>query len=198
MRTSRAELLPFIELNKQEKTQGFKVPWEERYALICAHFPAADRIDWSRAFQDVEVFGRLVYDMLWQDQKEEWTGEGRPVFNPKRAREKLQQWLGNDYSFVPFTEAFNTLAGDRSLRHIASKIDSSSHYVWNLKHGVTQPDLYTIERIAKAFKKDPSYFLEYRISYILGALGKQMDLAPEVTVDIYRQINRGKSRNGSH
>ncbi len=194
-RTSRAELLPFIELNKKEKTQGFKIPWEERYALICAHFPNADRLDWNLAFADVEVLGRLIYDILWQDQKEEWDGIGvRPVFSQRRARQRLNQYLGNDYSYVPFTEAFNTLAGTRSLRHLASKLEVSSHYIWNLKHGVSHPDLYTIERIAKVFKKDPSYFLEYRISYILGALGKQMDIAPEITVDIYRQINRGKSK----
>lgn len=193
-RTVRQEILPFIELNKQEKTQGYKVPWGERYALICAHFPNADQMDWNFAFKDVEVFGRLIYDILWQDQKEEWDGKGiRPVFSPPRARQKLRQYLGNDYSYVPFTEAFGALAGDRSIRHLASKIGISAHYAWNLKNGVSQPDLFIIEQIARAFKKDPSYFREYRISYILGALGDQMDLAPEITVDIYRKISRRKS-----
>ena len=193
-RTARAELLPFIELNEREKAQGFKVPWSERYALICEHFPTADKLDWNQAFNDVEVFGRLIYDILWQDQKEEWDGKGlRPVFSQPRARQRLTQYLGNDYSYVPFTQAFSTLAGTRSIRHLASKVGVSPHFAWNLKKGVSQPDLHTIEKIAKAFKKDPSYFLEYRISYILGALGAQMDLLPEVTVDIYRKISRRKN-----
>lgn len=192
-RTIKAELLPFIELNKIEKEQGKKVPWGERYALICSHFPSAERLDWRQAFKDIDVWGRVIYDMLWQDQKEEWDGVGiRPGFDMPRGREKLRQWMGNDYSFVPFTQAFCTLAGNRSYRHLASKLNISAHYVWKLKNGTSQPDLYMMERIAVAFKKEPSYFLEYRIAYILGAIGDQMDLAPEISVDLYRQISRAK------
>lgn len=193
-RPVKAELQPFIELNKQEKSQGAKIPWKDRYALICSHFPAAERLDWRAAFRDEGVWGRLVYDLLVHDQKAEWDGKGpRPPFDPKRARERLNQWMGNDYSYVEFEQTFNTLVGERSLRHIASKMGVSAHFVWKLKNGTASPDLYTLERIAKAFKKDPSYFLEYRIAYVLGALGDQMDLAPEISVDLYRRVRRGRA-----
>lgn len=194
-RTVRADLRPFIELNEQEKLQGTKVDWAARYALICAHFPTAERLDWREAFKDTDVWGRVVYDMLEQDQKAEWDGKGkRPPFDLARGKEKLRQWMGNDYSFEPFTPAFRTLVGNRSYRHIASKLGVSPHYAWKLKNGTSQPDLYTMERIAIAFKKHPSYFLEYRISYVLGALGDQMDQAPEMSVDLYRQISRNKNK----
>lgn len=190
-RTVRAELQPFIELNAQEKAEGIKIPWKERYGLICAHFPSAERLDWRLAFKDIDVWGRVIYDMLWQDQKEEWDGKGpRPSFDLQRGREKLRQWMGNDYAYGPFIEAFGTLAADRSYRHLASKLGMSAHYVWKLKNGTSTPDLYTLEKIARAFRKDPSYFREYRIAYVLGAIGDQMDMAPEISVDLYRKINR--------
>lgn len=195
--TQRRELEPFNELNEKEKSAGKKMPWKERYEVIRAHFPVVDQIDWMKAFQDTDLYGRLWRDILRVDQVNEANaGQGpRPALDPKRARERLRQLMGEDYTYLPFQESFTILAGNRSVRHLASKAGLGKHFVWNLKNGVTQPDLYTLEVIAKAFGKDPSYFLEYRIAYVIGAMASRMEKAPEMTVDMYRELRMQKRLN---
>ena len=198
--TPRPELEPFIELNKREKAKkaaGIKIStleaWRERYVLIKAHFPIVEQIDWMKAFNDKELYGRLWKDILRVDQQEldeENSGQGPRPLDPKRAKERLRQLQGDDYSYLPFHEAFTNLAGKRSIRHLASKIGLGKHVTWNFKNGVKEPDLYTLEQIARAFGKDPSYFLEYRLAYIVGAIASRMELAPEMTVDMYRELRQ--------
>lgn len=190
-RTSRPELAVFIELNDEEKRTKVKTPWKVRYELIKEHFPVAERIDWRKAFQDLDLYGRLIRDILEDDQKAVPKGQRTP-FDIDQAKARFRQFAGDDYTLLPFDQAFDNLCGNRSFRHLMSKLDMPRMSVWRLKAGVKEPDLYTIEQVAKAFDKDPSYFLEYRIATILGALGDQMDMAPEMTVDLYRRIHRKK------
>lgn len=189
-RTSRPELAVFIELNQLEKSTGHKTPWKDRYALIVHHFPMAERIDWRKAFRDLDLYGRLLRDILENDQKTEARPGPRPSFDHGLARDRLRQFAGDDFTQLPFVQAFRVLAGNRSIRHLETKLDMTRGVVWKLKAGLKEPDLYTMERVAKAFHKDPSYFVEYRIAYIMGALGDQMEQAPEMTVDLYRRLQR--------
>ena len=188
-RTSRPDLAVFNELNDSERASGVKTPWKLRYELIKEHFPIAERIDWRKAFQDLDLYGRLIRDILENDQKANAKGP-RSGFNQEEARARFRQFAGDDYTQLPFVEAFRILAGPRSIRHLQYKLNMKRNSVWKLKAGIKEPDLYTIEQVAKAFNKDPSYFVEYRVAVILGALGDQMSMAPEMTVDLYRRIQR--------
>lgn len=199
-RTPRPELAVFHELNAKEKATGIKTPWKDRYALIREYFPVAVRFDWRKAFQDYDdpLYGRIIRDILEHDQKA--LNKERQPFDPDQAKARLRQLSGDDYTSLPFVEAFGVLAGKRSIRHIQTKfencgLDVSRGTVWKLKNGLKEPDLYTLEKIAEAFNKHPSYFVEYRIYYILGALGDQMDMAPELTVDLYRRLQRKKVKS---
>jgi transcriptional regulator with XRE-family HTH domain len=181
-RTPRPELVPFIELNAEEKASKQKLPWK-RADLITAHFPQAAKMDWHVAFRDPDLWGRFLKDIHGGDKNE----------SPQRARERLRQITGNDYSYDPFNIAFKTLAGSRSVRHLATKLNLSTQITWKLRKGIKAPDLELIEKIAEAFGKHPSYFVEYRIAYILGALGDQMEMAPEISVDLYRKLRKQRA-----
>ncbi len=181
----RPELVPFIELNAEEKALGEKMPWK-RDLLIHKQFPSVARLNWRQALsQDDTLWGKLLKDLL--DPKI-IAGEDQ-----RRTKERLRQMTGNDYSHLPFTDAFRTLAGSRSIRHLATKLKLGQHIIFDLKSGAKQPDIKMLEQIARGFGKDPSYFVEYRISYILGALGDQMESAPEMSVDLYRKIRKKRS-----
>lgn len=180
-RTARPELVPFVELNAEEKAAGEKFPWK-RSDLITAHFPNATKMDWHVAFQDPDLWGRFLKDIHGGSKDE----------TPQRARERLRQLTGNDYSYDPFIVAFKTLAGSRSVRHLATKLNLSTQITWKLKKGIKAPDLPLMEHIAAAFGKHPSYFVEYRIAEILAALGDQMEMAPEMSVDLYRKLRKQK------
>lgn len=170
-----------------------KIPWEDRLALIHKEFPNSSQLDWARAFGDIDLLGRVLRDILKTDQSKPGRSGPRPALDRKQAESRLRQFLGADYTLLEFRDAFRVLADGRSHRHLATKIGLDRNLVQKLLAGKKDPDLPTIESIAQAFGKDPSYFLEYRVNYILGALGKQMYNAPEITVDLYKRISSGKS-----
>lgn len=186
-RTKRPELEPFHELNSREKATGKKASWGERFELIAKQFPNAVKFDWHEAFRDNdELFGRIIRD-IW--------GEKVPL--SKEALDSLRKILGEDYSVSPFRETFIYLVGDRSVRHVATKTGLSATVVHELKHGQRQPDLFTLEQIAAGFNKHPSYFMEYRAWYLMGAMLDHLMQSPETTVDLYKKFkdDHGETTN---
>lgn len=190
VRPARKEIQPFIALNAEEKRTNTHLSWKDRYALIIEAFPSSVRLEWAEAFRDIDLYGRLIKDILRIDQVyDHRNGPGpRPVLDKDRARERFRQLMGEDFSCEPFTVAFPSLAGTRSVRHLATKIGMGRHLTHDLILGKKVPDLWTIEQIAEAFGKHPSYFIEYRNAYILRALGDQLELSPETSVDLYKQL----------
>lgn len=172
-----------------------KVPWEDRLALIHEEFPSTVRLEWEQAFQDIELFGRIIRDLLKTDLSEPGRSGPRPSLDRKAAEVRLRQMRGQDFTELPFPQALRVLANGRSHRHLASKVGLDRNMVQKLLAGKREPDIPIMEQVAKSFGKDPSYFLEYRVAYVLGALGAQMAKAPEMTVDLFYRLSRdGRSR----
>lgn len=193
----KRDLTVFDDLNERESVAKKKIPWQERYLIIKEQFPSIDRLNWAEAFKNVDLFGRVLRDILRIDQSlDSRTGPGpRPVLDEKRARERLRQLLGQDFSYSPFGETFDVMTAGRSMRGMAAKTGLSVKMIFQLKHGEREPDLYIMEQIAKAFNKDPSYFVEYRTAFIISALCDQMDKSPETTVDLYKKLSHGWNNN---
>lgn len=187
-RPPRPELAPFLELNQLEKKTGKKRP-EERSRMIREQFPSVDRLDWAEAFKDTELYLKIWMDILSDDQKEAYGGTRKPL-DPERAKERLRQLMGQDFSCENFAESLAFLAGDRSIRQLARKIGLSATRTYELKTGTRLPDLYEMETIAAAFNKHPSYFVEYRVEYIAAAMVQHMLKSPETSIDAYKRLRR--------
>lgn len=168
-----------------------KLPWPERMAIIYEEFPVTARLDWDKAFHnDIELFGRVLRDILKVDQTVPGRSGPRPVLNQAEALARLRQFQGVDFSELEFHEAFRSLTREASIRAIAHRTGLDRNMVHKLLTGSRQPDLYTMEAVAKAYKKAPSYFKEYRVAYVLAALRDRMELAPEITVDLYKKLSK--------
>lgn len=165
-----------------------KVPWQERVKLINEVFPTTVKMDWMKAFNDIDLFGRILRDILKVDQTSPGRSGPRPVLDRKKATERLRQFMGADYSDAIFPQAFRELAAGKSVRGISAKTGVEKTMVQNLLTGKRQPDVALMEQIARAFKKEPAYFYEYRIAYVLAALGDRMSGSPEMTVDLYKKL----------
>lgn len=187
-----ADIERFKKMNAQEKSQGKRVPWKERYAVVVEQFPSVETLDWERAFRDPELLGRVLRDILKADQAQgKQSGPGpRPVLDGAEGFERYRQLAGDDYAYVPFVEAFKALVGDRSIRHVSSITGINPTMVFKLLHGQREPDLYLMEEIASGFKKHPSFFMEYRVAYIIGSLAHFITKAPETTVSLYDRIRK--------
>jgi len=165
-----------------------KMPWSKRMEMINEHFPSTVHLEWTRAFNDVELFGRILRDILKVDQTPAGRSGPRPVLDRKTATERFRQFQRTDFSMMPFQETFEMLAGDRSIRALAVKIGIDRNMVQKLLAGTRDPDIDLIKLIAKSFKKDPSFFAEYRAAYVLGALEMRMMNSPETTIDLYKKF----------
>lgn len=173
----------FREANQQ------KLPWDKRAQLIQERFPSSRDLNWKAAFdRDLNLFGRIMRDILKLDQAAPGRPGPRPSLDQTQATKRLRQFMGQDYSILPFAEAFRILAGERSIRQLARKVDLTKTQVHRLLRNEMEPDAYVMEQVAKAFDKRPSYFLEYRTLVIANALLDRMAYAPESTIGIYRKL----------
>src|SRR5688500_1790328 len=158
------DLSVFQEANKN------KIPLQERQKLIAEKFPDTKDFNWKKAFDnDLDLFARIIRDILKLDQAQPGRPGPRPSIDYGDGVRRLRQFMGQDYALLPFHEAFRILAGDRSVRSLASKLGIDRNQVHRLLTGKVYPGLYDIEVVAKAFGKHPSYFLEYRIQYIANS-----------------------------
>lgn len=175
-----------------------KVPWAQRLQDIKKEYPSFDALDWDQAFQnDLDLMGRIIRDILKHEHAEPGHSGPRPALDRDTAKQKLAQIMGMDYSLEKFPLALATLSSGRSIRHIATKTGLNRNTVHRLLKGDVFPDPWTMEVVAKAFNRHPSFFLEYRIDSLMAALESQMQLAPELTIDVYRQAVRGVPRGRS-
>ena len=169
-----------------------RTPWTERLKTIKSQWPSVENLNWEKAFrEDIELFGRIIRDILKQEQAEPGHSGPRPSLDQKTAKSKLLQILGMDYSVERFPDAFKTLAENRSIRHLANKTGLNRNTIHRLFKEEINPDIFTMQVISEAFDRHPSYFLEYRMEVIMLALEHQMNLNPEVTIDLYRKVTRG-------
>lgn len=175
-------LEPFHEANKQ------KVPWDKRVEMIHKQFPSVARLDWMKVFrEDPTVLGRLINDILKVDAAQPGKPGKRPAVVSGEGHNRLRQLAGDDFSSYPFTEAFKILCGERSIRAVAAKTGLDRNLVHRLMNGA-DPSVQTMEQIAKAFKKEPGYFAEYRLAYLFAVMFYKLEHIPETTVGFYRKV----------
>lgn len=181
-RASDVDLTEFIEMGK--------VPWEDRSERIKARFPCVDELDWDKALErDLDLFARILRDVLKMEQAVPGRPGPRPALDVASATRRMEQLLGHDYSLRPFPEALRILAGDRSIRNLAHKVKLDFNQVYRLLKGRTEPDGYVMRMCAEAFGKHPSYFLEWRMLFIIQAIMRRLEWSPETSVSLFRRLD---------
>jgi transcriptional regulator with XRE-family HTH domain len=181
----------FVEVNKKGK-----IPWGERSKLIKKHFPASAQLDWFEIFrQDPAIAGKIIGDIIKLDQERDGRPGKRPSLSEDMSKEKLRQLAGEDFSDYEFTKAFRILCGDRSVRAVANKVGLAPTRVHQLLHGEVAPTTQQMEQIAKGFKKKPSYFVEYRIAYIVATIAYKLETIPETSTILYKKL-AGRNERG--
>ena len=174
---------------EQRSVKGKRMSWDDRRKLIKVHFPAVDVLDWKRAFDnDIDMFAWVIRDILKADNAEPSRSGPKPAVDLKTGAARLRQLMGEDYSDLPFGDAFRILAGPRSLSALAAKTGISRSQVRRLLTRECRPTPWEMGQVAKAFKKEPGYFLEYRNEVILTALAEKLFGNSEVSVKFYRQL----------
>lgn len=188
----------FDEDNDRSKKGGKRVNWKRRSKLIREVFPSVDNLDWDDALlQDFEVFGRVIRDIAKLDQAEPGRSGPRPGVDRDATLQMFRQMNRDDYTMLPFAQAFRLLATHRhngepwSYRQIAKKTHLSVTKVHKMLNGQQEPTVEEVITVAEAFGKNPSFFVEYRVEFVLAALQAKLASAPEASVTMYRNMVEG-------
>lgn len=181
-----------VDLTVFEAKNGKKPSWNTRKGLIKEQFPAYDSLDWSKAFKaDIGLLGLIIKNVLKSDQSTLGRPGPRPTLDPKRSAERYAQFIATDYSYLPIEETLAHLKGDLTIRGLATKVGLDFNLVYRILNGKATPSVADLQAIAEAFGKHPSYFLEYRIAYILGAIEQNLIDSPESSVSTYLKLKKG-------
>lgn len=184
MSDHKPDLAAFADMNQRNRRWDSK-----RVSLIKEQFPATAHLDWKRAFdQDMDLFARLLRDILKLDQAQPGRPGPRPALDYETGVQRLRQYMGEDYSVLPFGEAFKILSAGRSIRNLAAKTGLDRNQVHRLLTGQIDPDVYSMTQVAKSFNKHASYFLEYRTLVITNAILGRLEYSPETTIGMYRKL----------
>lgn len=146
---------------------------QEKIVGLKEEIPALQEINWSEVInKNPDVLEGIVSGMMKVD------GKRRRISREDGAR-RLNQVYSQDYSERPFRESFGIICGKDSLRTTASKTGISYSHVFQLKSGNASPTIEMMENIAIAYNREPSYFLEYRIHFVLESMSSFLMKNPE-------------------
>lgn len=170
------------------KQKGRRVSWDERVELIYEHFPKAKDADWNLVLGDLDTLGEVVRDILRLEQATPGKSGPRPAPEIRGGMQSLRRMNGEDHTVLRFPEAFRMLGRDLSLTQLARKTGLDRNKVNRLLKGEHDPTPGELNQVARAFGKEPAFFLEFRSAFILAMLGARLELVPEATIGLYRKV----------
>lgn len=172
-----------------DEMNAVKTAWGDRSKVIKDLYPSTALLDWYEVFyQDPVILGRIVNDIIKLDQSRSGKPGKRPSLDEEGASDRLRKLRDDDHTTLPFVDAFRLLMADRSVRAMAAKVDIDKSFVHRLMKGDADPTLEIMEKISKAFNKHPSYFVEYRIGYVLAMIDHKLMQSPETSVVLYNKL----------
>lgn len=171
-----------------------KIPWEVKYKRIIKQYPEVRDLSWARVMREEnDIFARLLGDVLKSEGRGSKPGK-RPQLDRSEALTRLAKLSGEDFSEYDFHTTFRNLTAGRSIRNVASKTGLGTSYVQRLLNGKADPSFETMERIAEAFRKNPSYFIEYRIAVVLVIINDMFTDSPETATAWYLKLKGMRER----
>jgi transcriptional regulator with XRE-family HTH domain len=186
----KRDLTAFDDDNARWRAQNKRVPWDERLHLVRQQFPGAMEIDFNIVLRDNDVFARVLKDILKVDQIEPGRAGPRPNLDYDRGMQTWREMTGQDFSELPFHEAFQLLSRGDSFTAIARKTLISRSRAYKLWHGLIGPTVEDLRTVAAAYGKKPAFFAEYRAEYILAAIAARLSRETEMTIPLYLKLVR--------
>lgn len=185
------DLSSFETQNVEYRNNRKRVNWDDRTAMVSEVFPSAVRPNWSNILGDITVFGRVMRDVLKADQVEPGRAGPRPPLDYDRGVQSLRRFAGDDYSALPFREAVAALIGDDSRTKVSRKTGIERTRCHRLLAGTVTPEVGELEAFARAYRKRPEFFAEYRIHIIIERLHEKLMAEPESSVMMYKRMTDG-------
>lgn len=164
-----------------------QMSWSKRYDEIKRAFPSVESLDWNNVFRsDPTILGNIINDVLKIDQAQPGRPGKRPALNIEQAESRLRNIRGEDYTTLPFHEALQAMG--QSIRSLSATTGIPKTEIHRLRNGEKKPTIDQIEQVAEGIKKHPSFFIEYRIGFVVHTLSEMMMVVPESTIVQYEKM----------
>jgi len=163
--------------------------WQATLDRIEAEVPGTKEIDWAALFSaDPKILGDLVNDVIKINISEKGRPGKRSAQNAEDIEADLKKLTGEDYAIRPFPQAFREAMEGRSLRQVAAASHTDKMILHRILKGTQEPTSEQIELIAAAVKKDPSYFMEYRVLYVCSVIYQMMMTSSEAATIQFNKL----------
>jgi transcriptional regulator with XRE-family HTH domain len=98
--------------------------------------------------------------------------------------------LGDNYSEQNFAITLTKLKKDTnlSIRALGEELGMDKMLIHRLLTDKQKPSLAQIELVAEYFNKQPSYFLEWRIAYVITFIYEALNKYTESSVIIFKKL----------
>lgn len=116
----------------------------------------------------------------------------RPM--PEEQKVDFNALLYGEDNELPIGEVLKKIVGD-SQRVFAAKIHMSRGTYERLLAGRYDPDVNEIRMIAKALKRPPTFFVEYRKAMVVAAVLGLLEERPGLATTLYRQYLEIRMKN---
>lgn len=141
-----------------------------------------------------EVMYRIFGDMysIVKDEQAKAEGHKRVGRRPMRAAdsidEMLETVLPEQYSTKPFPQALRVLMGRQSQRTFSRKVPCHQTTLSRLLSGELDPDLETMECLARAAGTHPSWFAEWRAQAVASVIRSVLERDPQLSIRVIREV----------
>lgn len=163
--------------------------WTETTQRIYKEVPEIQKIDWTKVFNnDPTTLGHMINDIVKLAISEKGRPGKRSASSANDIKLDLAKLNGSDYAEVPFEEAMAYQMSMRSVRQVAATSGMSKSVIHRLSTGESEPTPQQLELLAKAFKKDPGYFVEYRAAFICSILYEMLTSNPDSSKVHYEKL----------
>lgn len=166
--------------------------WQSTLDRIEREVPGTKEVDWISLFKaDPKILGDLVNDVIKVNISEKGRPGKRSAQSAEDIEEDLRKLTGEDYAVRAFPEALREAMGGRSIRHVATQAHLDKMTVHRLLNGKgAPPTAEQIEWLAKAVRKDPAFFLEYRILYVCSVMYQMMMTSSEAATIQFNRLKK--------
>lgn len=182
-----------LEVFRRMNQSGEKVVWHDRYEQISKSFKSIERLDWQKVFmEDPEILGSIINDILKLNVPSKGRPGKRPSLGEDQARELFSTLIGENFTIEPFHVAFKKLTEGTSIRKLSAALGYDKMLIHRLLTDKQAPSLEQMETIAAHYHKDPSFFREWRVSYILTCIDHLLIENAEASVVVFNKMKRKK------
>ncbi len=207
------ELWPYCDVKTHEiypKTSVEGTVWDKSITLhergaqadfpnAKAQFRARSTDEWVTLFDRApHIMAQLLGDIFRETraEAERESGKARIGRRPKRidgTLEELYAMITPRYSMEPFAESVRELIdASTSLRAFAARAGMAHHTITRMIRGEMALEQWRLEKIAKAGKVHPAYFMEWRSAEILKAVEGLLTSRPNVSVRVHKQMQNAR------